>query len=541
MPTDVVMPQMGESITEGTITKWLKKPGDTVQRDEPLFEISTDKVDAEIPSPSAGTLKDIKIAEGTTVQINTVVCTIEEGGSVTVSAPAASPAKAETAMSPAADSATPAAAAAPAGALGNAATTGGPGTEVTMPQMGESITEGTITKWLKKVGDSVQRDEPIFEISTDKVDAEIPSPVAGILSEIKVPEGATVTINTVVAVIGGAAGKAAPAAAAPPSAPLAPAVASTPAPAPSATEGERVRSSPLVRKIAKDNNVDLTQVAGTGASGRITKTDIVSHLENGPKPAAPAPAVSTPAPAAAKPAAPQPLPGELVPMSKMRSIIAQRMVESKRTSPHVHTVFKVDMTRIVKLREKEKSKYEQRNGVKLTYMPFITRAAIAALRKHPIVNGSIEGEAVRYNKNINIGIAVALDWGLIVPVIKQTEEKNFLGIARAIVDVADRARGMKLAPDEISGGTFTLTNSGIFGEQFGMPIINQPQSAILGIGGLNKEATVLTDKDGNDSIAIRSIQRFTLGFDHRIVDGADAGKFMSDFKAYLENWAEDIG
>jgi pyruvate dehydrogenase E2 component (dihydrolipoamide acetyltransferase) len=541
MPTDVVMPQMGESITEGTITKWLKKPGDTVQRDEPLFEISTDKVDAEIPSPSAGTLKDIKIAEGATVQINTVVCTIEEAGSATASTPAASPAKAETAAAPAADSATPAAADTPAAKQGNAATTGGPGTEVMMPQMGESITEGTITKWLKKVGDSVQRDEPIFEISTDKVDAEIPSPVAGILSEIKVPEGATVTINTVVAVIGGAAGNGAPAAAAPSPATSAPVTVSTHAPAASATEGERVRSSPLVRKIAKDNNVDLTKIPGTGASGRITKTDIVSHLEQGPKAAPPAPSVSTPAPAAAKPAAAQPQPGELVPMTKMRSIIAQRMVESKRTSPHVHTVFKVDMTRIVKLREKEKSKYEQRNGVKLTYMPFITRAAIAALRKHPIVNGSIEGEAIRYNKNINIGIAVALDWGLIVPVIKQTEEKNFLGIARAIVDVAERARGKKLAPDEISGGTFTLTNSGIFGEQFGTPIINQPQSAILGIGGLNKEAEVLTDKDGNDSIAIRSIQRFTLGFDHRIVDGADAGKFMSDFKAYLENWAEDIG
>ncbi len=412
-----------------------------------------------------------------------------------------------------------------------------------MPQMGESITEGTITKWLKKVGDTVQRDEPIFEISTDKVDAEIPSPVAGVLSEIKVPEGATVTINTVVAVIGDAAGKTAPAAAA---LKASPPVAAAPAAAPSATtkapEGERVRSSPLVRKIAKDNNVDLSQVPGTGASGRITKTDIVSHLEQGPKPVAAAPTASAPAPAAAaKPAAPQPQPGELVPMSKMRSIIAQRMVESKRTSPHVHTVFKVDMTRIVKIREKEKSKYEQRNGVKLTYMPFITRAAIVALRKHPIVNGSIEGDAIRYNKNINIGIAVALDWGLIVPVIKQTEEKNFLGIARAIVDVADRARGKKLAPDEISGGTFTLTNSGIFGEQFGTPIINQPQSAILGIGGLNKEAEVITDKDGNDSIAIRSIQRFTLGFDHRIVDGADAGKFMSDFKAYLENWSEDIG
>ena len=546
MPTDVVMPQMGESITEGTITKWLKKPGDTIQRDEPLFEISTDKVDAEIPSPSAGTLKEIKIAEGATVQINTVVATIDEAGSGSAPvASAASPAKIETAAAPAADSATPAAVDTSAATQGNAPATGGPGTEVLMPQMGESITEGTITKWLKKVGDTVQRDEPIFEISTDKVDAEIPSPVAGVLSEIKVPEGSTVTINTVVAVIGGAAGKPAVSSAAPPLAPAPAAAAPAPAvPSAAAVEGERVRSSPLVRKIARDNNVDLTKVPGTGASGRITKTDIVSHLEQGQKPAAaaalaPAP---TPAPAAAvKPAAPQPQPGELVPMSKMRSIIAQRMVESKRTSPHVHTVFKVDMTRIVKIREKEKSKYEQRNGVKLTYMPFITRAAIVALRKHPIVNGSVEGEAVRYNKNINIGIAVALDWGLIVPVIKQAEEKNFLGIARAIVDVADRARGKKLAPDEISGGTFTLTNSGIFGEQFGTPIINQPQSAILGIGGLNKEAEVLTDKDGNDSIAIRSIQRFTLGFDHRIVDGADAGKFMSDFKAYLENWSEDIG
>ncbi len=554
MPTDVVMPQMGESITEGTITKWLKKPGDTVQRDEPLFEISTDKVDAEIPSPAAGTLKEIKIAEGATVQINTVVAVIDGAGSSSPSA-ASAPVQAETAAAPAVDSVTPAAVDKPEATQGNPAEAesaaagtkleASGGTDVLMPQMGESITEGTITKWLKKVGDAVQRDEPIFEISTDKVDAEIPSPVAGVLSEIKVPEGSTVSINTVVAVIGGAAGKpATPAATTPKSAAAAPAP-STPAasPAAAASEGERLRSSPLVRKIAKDNNVDLAQVPGTGASGRITKSDIVSHLEGGAKPAAAAPvsAPATPAPVAPKATPAQPMPGELVPMSKMRSIIAQRMVESKRTSPHVHTVFKVDMTRIVKLREKEKSKYEQRNGVKLTYMPFITRAAIAALRKHPIVNGSVEGDAIRYNKNINVGIAVALEWGLIVPVIKQAEEKNFLGIARSIVDVAERARNKKLAPDEISGGTFTLTNSGIFGEQFGMPIINQPQSAILGIGGLNKEPEVLTDKDGNDSIAIRSIQRFTLGFDHRIVDGADAGKFMSDFKAYLENWSEDIG
>ncbi len=531
MPTDVLMPQMGESITEGTITKWLKKPGDTVQRDEPLFEISTDKVDAEIPSPSAGVLKEIKVAEGATVQVNTVVAVLDGADS----------APAETAAAPAADTVTPAAVDAPAASQGNAPTTGGPGTEVLMPQMGESITEGTITKWLKKVGDSVQRDEPIFEISTDKVDAEIPSPVAGTLSEIKVAEGTTVTINTVVAIIGGTAGKAAPAPAAAP----APVAATPAAPAAaSASAGEGLRSSPLVRKIAAENNVDLSQVPGTGASGRITKADIVGHLEGGAKPAPAAAAPAAPAPAAAKPATPvaaQPQPGELVPMSKMRSIIAQRMVESKRTSPHVHTVFKVDMTRIVKLREKEKNKYEQRNGVKLTYMPFITRAAVTALRKHPIVNSAVEGDAIRYNKNINIGIAVALDWGLIVPVIKQTEERNFLGITRAIIDVAERARGKKLAPDEISGGTFTLTNSGIFGEQFGTPIINQPQVAILGIGGLNKEAEVITDKDGNESIAIRSIQRFTLGFDHRVVDGADAGKFMSDFKAYLENWSEDIG
>jgi pyruvate dehydrogenase E2 component (dihydrolipoamide acetyltransferase) len=568
MPTEVVMPQMGESITEGTITKWLKKLGDSVQRDEPLFEISTDKVDAEIPSPAAGTLQEIKIAEGATVQINTVVCTIAEAGAPAAAGPAATPAAAHVeAAAPAAPGPEPATAA-PAAAPAAAA---GPGTDVVMPQMGESITEGTITKWLKKVGDTVQRDEPIFEISTDKVDAEIPSPAAGILTEIKVPEGTTVTINTVVAVIGGGAG--APAASAPAvSAPAAAAPATVAAPAASASEGDKVRSSPLVRKMAKDNNVDLTQVPGTGASGRVTKTDIVGHLEVGaaaeaakPVPAAVpavaptfsaavspafAPAASAPAafrPAATLPPASQPQPGELVPMTKMRSIIAQRMVESKRTSPHVHTVFKVDMTRIVKLREKEKNKYEQRNGVKLTYMPFITRAAIFALKKHPVVNAAVQAskdgqpDAILYNKSINIGIAVALDWGLIVPVIKQTEEKNFLGITRSIVDLAERARNKKLAPDEVSGGTFTLTNSGIFGEQFGTPIINQPQAAILGIGGLNKEAEVITDKDGQESIAIRSIQRFTLGFDHRIVDGADAGKFMSDFKAYLENWSEDIG
>ncbi|WP_263411097.1 2-oxoglutarate dehydrogenase, E2 component, dihydrolipoamide succinyltransferase [Terriglobus tenax] len=544
MPTDVVMPQMGESITEGTLTKWLKKPGDKVERDEPLFEISTDKVDAEIPSPAAGILTEIKVQEGTTVGVNSVVAVIAEEGSAVASAPAvaAAPAAAddkaaasEAKQEPSENVAAPAAPAA------------GPGTDVVMPQMGESITEGTITKWLKKVGDSVQRDEPLFEISTDKVDAEIPSPAAGTLTAIKAEAGTTVAINTVVAVIGGGAGASAPAPVAAAPAPAAPApAAAAPAPAAAAPDAEAgFRSSPLVRKMAKENNIDLSTVSGTGASGRITKEDISGVISGGAKPAAPVPVAAAPVAAApapkAAPAAPAPTPGTLEPLSKMRAIIAKRMVESKATSPHVHTVFKVDMTRIVKMREKEKNKYEQRNGVKLTYMPYITRAAVHALSKHPIVNARMEGDAIRYASNINVGIAVALDWGLIVPVIKQCEEKNFLGIARGIVDIAARARGKKLGADEISGGTFTITNPGMFGEQFGTPIINQPQSAILGCGGMFKEPLVLTDAEGNDTIAIRTVQRFTLGFDHRIVDGADAGKFMSDFKNYLENWSEDIG
>ena len=598
MPTNVVMPQMGESIFEGTITKWLKKPGDQVQRDEPLFEISTDKVDAEIPAPAAGVLTEIKVAEGTTVEINTVVAVIGEagsqpaasGGGVTVDvakeakatavatapeganepvpAPGAKTASGskEPTPSPAdGDPANRGPEGAPGGASAAGASTGG--TNVVMPQMGESIFEGTITKWLKKVGDSVQRDEPLFEISTDKVDAEIPAPAAGVLTEIKVPEGTTVEINTVVAVIGGSKSSA-PAAAAPK-----PAAAATSAPAPAAAAAQaapaaagthdRIRSSPLVRRIAKDNNLDLSRISGTGMGGRITKNDALAFLAQGgagsaapaqtqsqPQAAAPAKPAATaaPAPAAAasRPSAPAaavaaPLPGELVPLSKMRGIIAERMVESKRTSAHVHTVFKVDMTRIVRLRDREKSKYEQRNGVKLTFMPFIAMAAVQCLRRMPIINASMEGNAIRYHQNINIGIAVALDWGLIVPVVKQAEERSFLGVARAIADLAARARAKKLKPEEVSGGTFTITNPGIFGEQFGTPVINQPESAILGVGGMFKEPTVVTDADGVDSIAIRSIMRLTLGFDHRIIDGADAGKFMADMKKTLENWDGDIG
>jgi 2-oxoglutarate dehydrogenase E2 component (dihydrolipoamide succinyltransferase) len=551
---------MGESIFEGTITKWLKKPGDTVQRDEPLFEISTDKVDAEIPAPAAGVLTEIRIPEGTTVEINTIVAVIGESGSPVVSTPAApaqqaapaAPAKkAESKPVPAdGDPANKGSEGMPQGSGAAAGSVTG-GTNVVMPQMGESIFEGTITKWLKKVGDNVQRDEPLFEISTDKVDAEIPAPAAGVLSEIRIPEGTTVEINTVVAVIGGSKGASAaptpatPAAPAQKAAPAAPTA--TPAPvaaaaSASASASGRVRSSPLVRRIAKDNNLDLSQVPGTGTGGRITKQDALDFLGQHGKGAAPA---AKPAAAAAQTASAAavgtPLPGELVPMSKMRAIIADRMVESKRTSAHVHTVFKVDMTRIVRIREREKNKYEQRNGVKLTYMPFIASAVVQCLRKMPIVNASMEGSAIRYHQNINLGIAVALEWGLIVPVVKQAEERSFLGIARAIADLAARARGKKLKPDEVSGGTFTITNPGIFGEQFGTPVINQPETAILGVGGLFKEPVVVTDADGNDSIAVRHIMRLTLGFDHRSIDGADAGKFMAELKKTLENWDGDIG
>jgi pyruvate dehydrogenase E2 component (dihydrolipoamide acetyltransferase) len=553
MATDVVMPQMGESIFEGTVTKWLKKPGDTVERDEPLFEISTDKVDAEIPSPVAGTLQEIKVEAGATVQVNAVVAVIGEAGGA-AAAPAATAPAGETQVEEKLPTPTPAAQTGPASAA----------TEVVMPQMGESIFEGTITKWLKKVGDRVERDEPLFEISTDKVDAEIPAPIAGILQEIKAEAGATVQVNTTVALIGNAAGAVAALPGADPAMPVKKESVATnaptaPAPSVTAESTEKLRSSPLVRKMAKEHELDLRQIAGTGSSGRITKEDVLGYLDKGA-----ASAVATAAPAVATAAAPVPAPaavqsvsakpaaaaaavatpalaGQVVPMTRMRSIIAQRMVESKHTNAHVHTVFKIDMTRIVRLREKEKSKYELRNSVKLTYMPFIARAVTATLRKMPILNASIEGDGIRYHGNVNLGIAVALEWGLIVPVIKQAEERSFLGVARAIADLAERARGKKLKPDEVGTSTFTLTNAGIYGEQFGTPIINMPESAILGIGGLFKEPAVVTDEMGMDSIAIRHVIHLTLGFDHRIIDGSDAGKFMAEVKKYLEGWNEDIG
>src|SRR5882724_7784502 len=588
MATDVVMPQMGESIFEGTFTKWLKKPGDKVQRDEPLFEISTDKVDAEIPAPAAGVLKEIKVKEGATVQVNTVVGVIDAEGSAAAPAPTqaqsappqSSPAKA----TPQADGA-PAAQQPPAteksapvqGEKSSAPSggNGGAGVDVVMPQMGESIFEGTITKWLKKVGDKVQRDEPLFEISTDKVDAEIPAPAAGVLREINVKEGATVQVNTVVAVIGGAGApsQAAPAKPAPvqptqsqPAQPQASApqqqqpqqVVSFPA-GDRGQDGERLRSSPLVRRMARENNVDLNQVSGTGLGGRISKSDIQSfiqqHGQGGGRPqvvSAPPPqsrpaqpqqqAQTQPTPSPRPPApAMQVVPGEVVPMTPMRKKIAERMVESKRTSAHVHSVFKVDMTRIAKFREKNRKGWEARNGVKLTYLPFIAKALLHGIRVKPVINSSVVGDGIQYHKNVNIGIAVALDWGLIVPVVKGAENLSFVGLQRAIVDLGERARNKKLVPDDVQGGTITITNPGIYGPQFGLPIILQPQVAILGMGGIFKEPVVVTDEDGNDSIAVRHIIRLSVGYDHRIIDGADADQFMVAVRDYLEKFNEDIG
>ncbi len=443
-------------------------------------------------------------------------------------------------------------------------------TDIIMPQMGESIVEGTITKWLKKPGDKVQRDEPLFEISTDKVDAEIPAPASGVLQEIKVAEGTTVNVNTVVGTIAvdgeSAAAKPAPAQTAEKketksSAGVPPAVAGTsrprtksateqtlpPAPPAASQEDEEARSSPLVRKIAREHGISLSQVSGTGLGGRITKQDIMSFIESQGSQLAHAgteafvrpPTPAAPAPRPAAPAAPYP--GDVVPVTNMRKIIAQRMIESRRTSAHVHCMYEVDFTRIVNLRAKHKAGFEQRHGARLTFMPFFVRAAIIALQQWPILNATLEGENIRYHRQINMGIAVALDWGLIVPVLKNAGDLNFLGLQRGISDLGERARTKKLKPDDVEGSTFTVTNPGQFGAVFGLPIINQPNSAIMGVGGITKMPLVITDKDGTDSIAIRSVVHLTLGYDHRLIDGAVADQFMALVKKNLEAWSEEVG
>jgi pyruvate dehydrogenase E2 component (dihydrolipoyllysine-residue acetyltransferase) len=457
--------------------------------------------------------------------------------------------------------------------------------DVIMPQMGESIFEGTITKWLKKPGDRIERDEPLFEISTDKVDAEIPAPSAGVLKEIKVSEGQTVPIQTVVAVIEAAgAAAAAPAAApapppaqekaaapkaaapasptpaAPAAAPAAPPKVSAPPAAPAVREnGQKVRSSPLVRKLAKEHNLDLTEIEGSGAGGRVSKKDILAALESeSAKPAAPAPApvvAATPGVSHVPPTPPagggvvfHPTLENAVPreriyfgnyeaqaMSVMRQRIAEHMVASKHVSPHVYSIDEADMTRIAKIRERSKAAFEAKYGTKLTYMPFFVRACVEGLRAFPTVNASADASSMVLHREINVGIAVALDWGLIVPVLKNSEEKNFLGLARGINDLAERARAKKLKPEEVQEGTFSITNPGIYGGLMGLPVINQPNVAILGIGAIQKRPMVI-----DDAIAVRSMVYLTLSYDHRVVDGAIAHQFVAKVKAYLENWSEEV-
>jgi 2-oxoglutarate dehydrogenase E2 component (dihydrolipoamide succinyltransferase) len=428
-------------------------------------------------------------------------------------------------------------------------------TNVIMPQMGESVAEGTITKWMKKVGEHVDRDEPLFEISTDKVDAEIPSPAAGVLTQILVKENETVVINTVVAVIDGdgtgvAASAPAEATAPHPESPaptpptLATTVAPTAVPSPASEEQENgetgeVRTSPLVRRIAREHNVDLSDVKGTGLGGRVSKKDILDYLDQRragapsapPLPAAaPAPAGQTTAPAAAFTGAAQ-----IVPMTPMRRQIAEHMVTSKHTSAHVYTVVEVEMTRVVAARERYKQEFEQRNGIKLTFTPFFIRATVEAIKELPVINSSVDGTNIIYKRDVNIGLAVALENGLIVPVIKRADEKNFLGVARAVQDLADRARSKRLSVDDVQGGTFTITNPGSFGGLFGLPIINQPQVAILGVGAIEKRPVVR-----DDAIAIRHMAYLSISYDHRVVDGAVAERFMGKIKQILENWEEAV-
>ena len=553
MAFNVIMPQMGESVAEGTIVRWLKAVGDTVDRDEPIFEITTDKVDAEIPAPEAGTILEIRVQAGETVEVGAIVAVLGAAGEVSTPTPTASePAPVTTEPEP---------------------TTTGPATEVIMPQMGESVAEGTIVRWLKAVGETVDRDEPIFEITTDKVDAEIPAPEAGTLLDIRVQAGETVEVGAVVALIG-AAGTSIPTSSTSPvaetpassSTTAPPAVQSTPAPTVSqdrprsemsAAELRRVRSTPVVRKIAAEHGISLHLVTGTGLDGRVTKRDIEAYIASGAA-AAPAQEVTpTAAPVSAPSkrqatttvaASPVALGVPMVPvtmmdrdtmepMSRMRRVISDRMVESKQYSAHVHTCFEIDYGKVDKLRKAYKKSYLDR-GAKLTFTTFLAHATVKALRAFPIVNASHDGENVIYRGDINLGIAVALDWGLIVPVVHQADELSMLGLSKRIADLGERARGKKLKPDEVQGLTFSITNPGVFGSQWGTPIIPQPSVAILGVGTIEKRVKVVTLPDGSDTFTAKLCGYLTLGFDHRVIDGAVADQFMTHLKQTLESFDE---
>ena len=551
MSFSVKMPALGESVTEGTVTRWLKKEGDQVALDEPLLEVSTDKVDTEIPSPAAGTLEKILVAVDATVPVGADLALISDGSSVPTPTPvAAEPAKPAVPVPTTAPISTPTPTPTPTTTHANSQANG---TVVSMPALGESVSEGTVTRWLKKVGESVAVDEALLEVSTDKVDTEIPSPVSGVLLSIDVQADATVPVGARLAVIGSTG--AAPAQPAPvqpapvQSAPVKP-VAPTPppvaaAPKPSSPVLHDAYVTPIVRKLAAEAGVDLNSVKGTGIGGRIRKEDILAAA---PKPiaaqaAAPAQTSATPTSAPQKPVVASPLRGTTVKMSRLRKVIAARMVESLQVSAQLTTVVEVDITKISRLRDRAKANFEATEGVKLSFLPFFAVAVCEALKQHPVVNASLEGDSITYHGAEHLGIAVDTERGLLVPVIFDAGDLNMGGVARKIADVAARTRENKILPNELGGGTFTITNTGSRGALFDTPIINQPQVAILGIGSVVKRPMVVKGADGGETIAIRSMVYLALSYDHRIVDGADAARFLTTLKERLEEgrFESDLG
>ena len=557
MTFSVTMPALGESVSEGTVTRWLKSEGDHVAMDEPLLEVSTDKVDTEIPSPVAGILQKIVVGIDQTVPVGAELAIIAESAAQ-ASAPAAPVAAAPVAAAPVVPVvAAPVAPVTPPPAV--QAANNSAGTIITMPALGESVSEGTVTRWLKGVGDSVAVDEALLEVSTDKVDTEIPSPVAGTIISIDVPVDTTVPVGARLAVIGvsGIAPVAAPAPVTPAPVLTAPVVAApvvsapvvTPAPVVAAPVASAPVSQPLdayvtpiVRKLASELGVNLASVKGTGVGGRIRKEDVESA-----RPATSAPASSAPAPAAQsqRPAivAVSPLRGTTVTMSRLRKVIAARMVESLQVSAQLTTVIEVDVTKIARLRDRSKATFEAREGVKLSFLPFFAVATCEALKQHPVLNSSVEGDQIIYHGTEHLGIAVDTERGLLVPVIHSAGDLNMGGIARKISDLAARTRENKVTPDELGGGTFTLTNTGSRGALFDTPIINQPQVAILGLGAIVKRPMVVKGEDGGETIAIRSMVYLALSYDHRVVDGADAARFLVTLKERLEGGAfeSDLG
>ncbi len=573
MSVSVTMPQLGESVTEGTVTRWLKQVGDTITADEPLLEISTDKVDTEIPAPASGVLLSISALEDAVVQVGAELAVIgaaNESAASPATPPAPEPVAAAPVVAPVAAPVVQAPAAAEPAA--NGATF-----DVVLPQLGESVTEGTVTRWLKQVGDAVAADEALVEISTDKVDTELPSPATGTLLSITVPEDSTVAVGSVLGVIGSAASAAAAVSTPAPAAPVAPQapvasqapVAAAPAPvaAPAPTPTPVLSApksgdddsyvTPLVRRLATQKGVDLSTIVGTGVGGRIRKQDVLAAAEGtiaapatpavpaAPVTAAPIAAPVTSAPVTPAPAAPSapvavsPLRGRTEPISRLRKVIAERMVESLQVSAQLTSVVEVDVTRIANLRNKVKGSFEAREGVKLTFLPFIAKASLETLKSFPMVNASIDMTAgtITYHDTENLGIAVDTDRGLLVPVIRNAGDLNLAGLSRGISDIAERTRESKVAPDELSGGTFTITNTGSRGSLFDTPIVNQPQVAILGTGAIEKRPVVVPDSTGQDVIAIRSMMYLALSYDHRLVDGADAARFLVAIKNRLEEGA----